>query len=98
GAVEDTFVGRATRVIPSIPFPAPGLPARPARLRNSEVETGTTTCDWASWSHDRRFSDVRKIRSNGRLTPSVNVAVATVIGQIRRSIISVINRRKRCGI
>jgi len=85
----------ATSVMPSMPFVAPARPARPARLLNSEVLSGLMTGRPVELSNDLRLRAVTKIRSKGRFTPSVNVAVAMVIGQMRRSIRSIINRRSR---
>jgi putative ABC transport system substrate-binding protein len=45
-----TLCGSAARVIPSMPSAAPGRPARPVRLPNSEVASGVITSCCKSWS------------------------------------------------
>ncbi len=62
---------------------------------NSAVDILFSTCRASVALNERLIKEGTKIMSKGRFTPSVSVAVATVTGQIPRSIISTINRRIR---
>jgi hypothetical protein len=75
-----------TRAWPSVA--TPGRPARPIRFANS----------LAAIRLPRRLIPGTRIVSNGRLTPSVNVEVASTIRMILRSTSSTIRRGRRPGI